>query len=93
MLSVLTAIRRRLIGARDLIIDCAPILVWRRTDPDAAVGHAGYLNVSHAPYPQERRGTPRCHQVLHALVALAGRRKGEACRVLVEHGCCSPFIR
>ncbi len=39
-LTVLTAIRRRLIGARDLIIDSAPILAWRRTDPDAAVGHA-----------------------------------------------------
>jgi hypothetical protein len=39
-LSVLTAIRSRLIGARDLIIDSAPILAWRRSDPDAAVGHA-----------------------------------------------------
>jgi len=39
-LTVQTAIRRRLIGARDLIIDSAPILAWRRTDPDAAVGHA-----------------------------------------------------
>jgi transposase len=40
VLSVLTAIRRRLIRARDLIIDSAPILAWRCTDPDAAVGHA-----------------------------------------------------
>ena len=40
VLSVLTAIRRRLIGARDLIIDSAPILAWRRADPDAAIGHA-----------------------------------------------------
>jgi len=40
VLSVLTAIRGRLIGARDLIIDSAPILAWRRTDPDAAFGHA-----------------------------------------------------
>jgi hypothetical protein len=40
VLSVLTAIRRRLIGARDLIIDSAPILAWRRADPDAALGHA-----------------------------------------------------
>jgi hypothetical protein len=30
----------RLIGGRDLIIDSAPILAWRRYDPDAAVGHA-----------------------------------------------------
>ncbi len=27
-------------GARDLIIDSAPILAWRRRDPDAAYGHA-----------------------------------------------------
>ena len=40
VLSVLHAIRRRLIGARDLIIDSAPILAWRRRDPDAAFGHA-----------------------------------------------------
>jgi hypothetical protein len=40
VLSVLTALRRRLIGARDLIIDSAPILAWRRDDPDAAIGHA-----------------------------------------------------
>lgn len=40
ILSVLTAIRRRLIGARDLIIDSAPILAWRRADPDAVYGHA-----------------------------------------------------
>ena len=40
VLSVLTALRRRLIGARDLIIDSAPILAWRGADPDAAWGHA-----------------------------------------------------
>jgi transposase len=40
VLSVLTALRRRLIGARALIIDSAPILAWRRADPDAAFGHA-----------------------------------------------------
>jgi Transposase DDE domain len=38
---------RRLIGGRDLIIDSAPILAWRRTDPDAAVGHAPH----HHPRP------------------------------------------
>src|SRR5437667_4598340 len=32
-LTVRTAIRRRLIGARDVIIDSAPILAWRRSDP------------------------------------------------------------
>lgn len=40
VLVVLQAIRRRLIGARDLIIDSAPILAWRRHDPDATYGHA-----------------------------------------------------
>src|SRR5690348_7595730 len=29
-----------LVGGRDVIIDSAPILAWRRADPDAAVGHA-----------------------------------------------------
>jgi transposase len=32
---------------RDLIIDSAPILAWRRTDPDAAFGHAP----AHHPRP------------------------------------------
>jgi Transposase DDE domain len=47
IVSVLTALRRRLIGARDLIIDSAPILAWRRGDPDAAIGHAP----AHHPRP------------------------------------------
>jgi hypothetical protein len=40
VLVVLQALRRRLIGARDLIIDSAPLLAWKRGDPDAAYGHA-----------------------------------------------------
>src|SRR5437667_8040920 len=40
VLTVLQAIRRRLIGGRSLLIDSAPILAWRRRDPDAAFGHA-----------------------------------------------------
>ncbi|HYT35784.1 MAG TPA: transposase [Ktedonobacteraceae bacterium] len=40
VLTVQTAIHRHLLSARDLIIDSAPILAWRRTDPDAAIGHA-----------------------------------------------------
>ncbi len=40
ILTALQAIRQRLIGARNLIIDSAPILAWRRRDPDAAFGHA-----------------------------------------------------
>jgi hypothetical protein len=47
VLVVLQALRRRLIGARDLIIDSAPILAWRRADPDAAYGHAP----AHHPRP------------------------------------------
>ena len=38
--AVRQALRTRLIGARDLIIDSAPIKAWRRTDPDARYGHA-----------------------------------------------------
>jgi hypothetical protein len=33
--------------ARDLIVDSAPILAWRRADPDAAFGHAP----AHHPRP------------------------------------------
>jgi len=40
VLTVVHAIRSRLIGAHDLIIDSAPILAWRRRDPDATFGHA-----------------------------------------------------
>jgi Transposase DDE domain len=40
VLTVLTALRCRLIGARDLIIDSVPILAWRRSDTDVAFGHA-----------------------------------------------------
>jgi hypothetical protein len=34
------ALHARLMRGRDGIIDSAPILAWRRADPDAAVGHA-----------------------------------------------------
>jgi len=47
LVSVLLALRCRLISARDLIIDSAPILAWRRADPDAAYGHAP----AHHPRP------------------------------------------
>lgn len=40
ILTVLTALCHRLMSARDLIIDSAPILAWRRADPAAAYGHA-----------------------------------------------------
>jgi hypothetical protein len=40
VLTMLTALGTRLIGAHDIIIDSVNILAWRRADPDAAVGHA-----------------------------------------------------
>ncbi len=40
IVAVREALRCGLIGARDLIIDSAPILAWHRADPDASVGHA-----------------------------------------------------
>ena len=40
VLVVKEALRRRVVGARDLIIDSAPIKAWRRADPDAQHGHA-----------------------------------------------------
>jgi transposase len=47
LVSVLIAVRRRVIRAHDLIIDSAPILAWRRSDPDATYGHAP----AHHPRP------------------------------------------
>jgi hypothetical protein len=40
VVAVRAALRGGLTRARDLIIDSAPILAWRRRDPDAASGHA-----------------------------------------------------
>ncbi|HEX6780165.1 MAG TPA: hypothetical protein VF099_18285 [Ktedonobacterales bacterium] len=40
VLLVRAALWAGLTRARDLIIDSAPILAWRRSDPDAALGHA-----------------------------------------------------
>ncbi len=40
ILLVRAAVQGRLSRGRDLIIDSAPLLAWRRTDPDAACGHA-----------------------------------------------------
>ncbi len=47
VLAVTEALRQRVIGARDLIIDSAPIKAWRRADPDAQHGHAP----AHHPTP------------------------------------------
>jgi len=40
VLTVKEALRQRVIGARDLIIDSAPLKAWRRADPDAQHDHA-----------------------------------------------------
>jgi Transposase DDE domain len=58
VLAVLTALRRRLIGARDLIIDSVPILAWRHADPDAAFGHAP------AQHPRPLLGGYRVHTLI-----------------------------
>jgi hypothetical protein len=50
VLCVLTTLRRRLIGARDLTIESAPVLAWRRADPDAAIGHAPAQRVHPRPH-------------------------------------------
>ncbi|HEX4204961.1 MAG TPA: transposase [Ktedonobacteraceae bacterium] len=44
---MLTALRCRVMRARDLIIDSVPMLAWRKADPDAAYGHAP----AHHPRP------------------------------------------
>ncbi len=58
VLVVKEALRRRVIGARDLIIDSAPIKAWRRADPDARHGHAP------APHPTAFLRGYRVHTLL-----------------------------
>jgi hypothetical protein len=48
--AVREALRTKLVRARDVIIDSAPVLAWRRRDPDAASGHAP----AHHPTPYLR---------------------------------------
>ena len=86
VLTVWRAVRCRLIGARDLIIDSAPILAWRRTDPDAASGHAP----AHHPRPLLRGY--RVHTLLcrgsgllvHFLVSPANCHDAPFARPLLE---------
>ena len=47
VLAVKEAVHVRLVGARDLIVDSAPLKAWRRADPDARYGHAP----AHHPTP------------------------------------------
>jgi transposase len=87
VVSVRLALGRRLVGARDLILDSAPILAWRRADPDAAVGHAPH----HHPRPLLRgyrvytllcrgSGLP-----LHFLLSPANVHDAPFARPLLEH--------
>src|SRR5947209_6525155 len=86
VLTVWRAVRCRLIGARDLIIDSAPILAWRRKDPDATVGHAP----AHHPLPLLRGY--RVHTLLcrgsglpvHFLLWPANAHDGPFARPLLE---------
>jgi transposase len=86
VLSVLRALRGGLIRARDLIIDSAPILGWRKADPDAAVGHAP----AHHPRPLLRGY--RVHTLLcrgsglpvHFLVSPANVHDAPFARPLLE---------
>ncbi len=86
VLTVWRAVRCHLIGARDLIIDSAPILAWRRMDPDAATGHAP----AHHPRPLLRGY--RVHTLLcrgsglpvHFLVSPANCHDAPFARPLLE---------
>ncbi len=86
VLTVWRAVRCRLVGARDLIIDSAPILAWRRSDPDAAAGHAP----AHHPRPLLRGY--RVHTLLcrgsglpvHFLVSPANCHDAPFARPLLE---------
>ncbi|MGN6698076.1 MAG: transposase [Thermomicrobiales bacterium] len=85
VLAVREALRVRLIGARDLIIDSAPILAWRRRDPDAASGHAP------AHHPTAFLRGYRAHTLLcrgsglplFFIVAPANRHDGPFARLLL----------
>ena len=86
VLTVWRALRCHLISARDLIIESAPILAWRRSDPDAATGHAP----AHHPRPLLRGY--RVHTLLcrgsglavHFLLSPANRHDALFARPLLE---------
>lgn len=86
VLTVWRAIRCHLISARDLIIDSAPILAWRRADPDAATGHAP------AHHPRSLLHGYRVHTLLsrgcglpvHFLVSPANCHDAPFARPLLE---------
>ncbi len=86
VLSVQQALHTGLMRARDLIIDSAPILAWRKADSDAAVGHAP----AHHPRPLLRGY--RVHTLLcrgsglpvHFLVSPANVHDAPFARPLLE---------
>ncbi len=85
VLAVREALRVRLIGARDLIIDSAPIVAWRRRDPDAASGDAPAHH--HTPYLRGYRAhTLLCRGSglpLFSIVAPANHHDGPFARPLL----------
>src|SRR5262249_13438455 len=86
ILSVQAALHNGLMRACDLIVDSAPILAWRKTDPDAAVGHAP------AHHPRPFLHGYRVHTLLcrgsglpvHFLVSLANVHDAPFARPLLE---------
>jgi len=86
VLTVWRAVRCRLIGACDLILDSVPILAWRRADPDAATGHAP------AHHPRSLLRGYRVHTLLcrgsglpvHFLVSPANCHDAPFARPLLE---------
>jgi len=77
IVAVREALRCGLIGAKDLIIDSAPILAWHRADPDASVGHAP------AQHPTRCLHGFRVHTVLcrgSGLPLLFGAQPGPSAR-------------
>ncbi|HEU0001747.1 MAG TPA: transposase [Ktedonobacteraceae bacterium] len=86
VLTVCRALPCHLIGARDLIIDSAAILAWRRSDPDASMAHAP------AHHPRSLLRGYRVHTLLcrgsglpvHFLVSPANCHDAPFARLLFE---------
>jgi hypothetical protein len=89
VLLVRAGVWRGLTRGRDLIIDSAPILAWRRTDPDAAMGHAP----AHHPRPLLLGyRVPRCALLNVNQLRIASRENLTERRVL-PHGKTLPSDR
>ena len=85
--AVRQAVRTRLIGARELIIDSAPIKAWRRADPDARYGHAP------AHHPTAFLPGFRLHTLPCRGSGLPGTRARVSFRVAPANQHDAPFVR